>query len=56
MPGTYAHYAFGKKVLEQVDDEVSKIISKNIDLFFIGLHGPDIFFYYKPILYHNPIN
>lgn len=56
MPGTYAHYAFGKKVLEQVDDEISKIISKNIDLFFIGLHGPDIFFYYKPILYHNPIN
>lgn len=56
MPGTYAHYAFGKKVLEQVDDEVSKIISKNIDLFFIGLHGPDIFFYYKPILYHNPTN
>lgn len=56
MPGTYAHYTFGKKVLVQVDYEISKIISKNVELFFIGLHGPDIFFYYKPILYHNPTN
>lgn len=43
MPGTYAHYAFGKKVLDQVNNEISKIISKNMDLFFIGLHGPYIF-------------
>ena len=26
MPGTYAHYAFGKKVLAQVDDEIKNII------------------------------
>ena len=25
MPGTYAHYAFGKKVLAQVDDEIKNI-------------------------------
>lgn len=56
MPGTYAHYTFGKKVLEQVNSEISKIILNNIDLFFVGLHGPDIFFYYKPILYYNPTN
>lgn len=56
MPGTYAHYAFGKEVLDLVNDEITNIIVKNIDLFFIGLHGPDIFFYYKPMLYHNPTN
>ena len=28
MPGTYAHYAFGKKVLAQVDDEIKNIILK----------------------------
>lgn len=54
MPGTYAHYDFGKKVLEQSNNEVSNIISKNMELFFIGLHGPDIFFYYRPVLYNNP--
>ena len=25
-----------------------------MDLFFIGLHGPDILFYYKPLIYNNP--
>ena len=35
MPGTYAHYAFGKKVLAQLDDEIKNIILKNMDLFFI---------------------
>ena len=54
MPGTYAHYAFGKKVLAQVDDEIKNIILKNMDLFLIGLHGPDILFYYKPLIYNNP--
>lgn len=53
MPGTYAHYAFWKKVLAQLDDEIKNIILKNMDLFFIGLHGPDILFYYKPLIYNN---
>lgn len=56
MPGTYAHYAFGKEVLSHTDDEISKIISKNMDLFFIGLHGPDILFYYKPLTIVNAVN
>ena len=25
-----------------------------MDLFFIGLHGPDILFYYKTLIYNNP--
>lgn len=28
MPGTYAHYAFWKKVLAQLDDEIKNIILK----------------------------
>ena len=36
MPGTYAHYAFGKEVLSHTDDEISKIISKNMDLFLLS--------------------
>lgn len=48
MPETYAHYAFGREVLKKVDFSLKEIILRNIDLYNIGLHGPDIFFYYKP--------
>ncbi|HAQ41751.1 MAG TPA: hypothetical protein DCM73_13575 [Clostridiales bacterium] len=49
MPATYAHYMFGHEVLKLLDDDVQKIINGNIGLYNIGLHGPDILFYYKPL-------
>nr|WP_312576097.1 zinc dependent phospholipase C family protein [Sedimentibacter sp.] len=55
MPATYAHYTFGQQVLNQLDGELKRIVSNNLDLFHIGLHGPDILFYYKP-LNSNTIN
>ncbi len=55
MPTTYAHYTFGKKVLNELNDELGELIKGNIDLYNIGLHGPDILFYYKP-LQSNKVN
>lgn len=50
MPTTYAHYTFGKEVLKELkEDDLKQIINKNIDLYNIGLHGPDILFYYNPL-------
>lgn len=49
MPSTYAHYRFGKEVLEKINEDEKKIIERNIELYNIGLHGPDILFYFKPI-------
>lgn len=49
MPTTYAHYTFGQKVFKHLDEEIKLIISENMDLYNIGLHGPDILFYYKPL-------
>ncbi len=46
MPTTYAHDLFGQKVYRQLPDKVKEIIRKNGELYRIGLHGPDIFFYY----------
>lgn len=46
MPTTYAHDLFGQKVYRQMPDEVKKVIRENGELYRIGLHGPDIFFYY----------
>ncbi|MGN9134971.1 zinc dependent phospholipase C family protein [Clostridium sp. HCP1S3_B4] len=55
MPTTYAHYRFGKDVLNILPSEIQKIINENIELYNIGLHGPDILFYSKP-LNKNKIN
>lgn len=50
IPATYAHYCFGKDVLQRISSEKKEKIQKNIDLFNIGLHGPDILFYYRPYI------
>ena len=48
MPTTYAHDRFGREVYEQLPVNLKKIIRENKKLYLIGLHGPDIFFYYHP--------
>ncbi len=49
MPAGYAHYIFGEKVLNSLDNQYKNIIERNIDLYHIGVHGPDILFYYKTL-------
>ena len=48
MPATYAHYKFGQEVRKDLPEKENKIVEEFPELFMIGLHGPDIFFYYKP--------
>ena len=55
MPSTYAHLTFGLEVLDRYPEDRREIVWANMDLFLIGLHGPDILFYYKP-LHSNPIS
>ena len=50
MPTTYAHDRFGREVYEQLPANLKKIIRENKKLYLIGLHGPDIFFYYHPFI------
>lgn len=49
MASTYAHYRFGQEVLKVLPEETQKIVKANKGLYDIGLHGPDILFYYKPL-------
>jgi hypothetical protein len=49
MPTTYAHYKFGMEVLKKLNNNIKKVIYDNIELYNIGLHGPDILFYFKPL-------
>ena len=52
MPATYAHYRFGQDVLKALPDNYRKVLLQEEDLFNIGLHGPDLLFYYKPFSHH----
>lgn len=49
MPAAYVHYRFGKEVTECLPYVHRKLITANQELFDIGLHGPDILFYSKPL-------
>ena len=53
MPTTYTHYRFGKDVLLNLPDPYKKTALEKRELFDIGLHGPDILFYYYPVCYNH---
>ncbi len=55
MASTYTHYRFAQDVLELLPEYIAKDIYCNKSLYDIGLHGPDILFYYGP-LKSNPIS
>ena len=46
MPTTYAHDLFGKRIYRYLPEEIRQVLRTNKDLYRIGLHGPDILFYY----------
>lgn len=50
MPASYAHYTFGSKVLSELKNvSIKQLLLNHHDTYDIGLHGPDILFYYKPV-------
>lgn len=55
MPSTYAHYRFGRDVFAKLPQDIKKIIQGDEDLFNIGVHGPDLLFYFRPLT-KNPVN
>ena len=55
MPSTYAHRRFGADVLALLPDGLRATPEQHRELYDIGLHGPDLMFYYKA-LQTNPVN
>lgn len=49
MPAAYAHYVFGKKVYAKLPETEKRVICRGKDAFLLGLHGPDLLFYYYPL-------
>ena len=53
MPANYTHYRFGKCVLQVFPESLSDIVSHDLQAFYTGLHGPDLFFYHRPFSGHS---
>ncbi len=49
MPAAFAHDLYGRRVYERLRPEIRRFIKKNKDCFYLGVHGPDILFYYYPL-------
>lgn len=48
MPSTYAHYRLGQQVRQALSGPQREAVEAWPALYLIGLHGPDILFYYHP--------
>lgn len=55
MPTSYAHYKFGQEVKSRLSGDIAEIIKEHSALYHLGLHGPDLLFYYNA-LKKNRIN
>lgn len=55
MPSTYAHLRLGREVLGRLEGDARAACEAHEDLYLIGLHGPDILFYYDA-LHRNPVS
>lgn len=49
MPSAYAHYRFGSDMLNRLPEELRRRIEPHRALYDIGVHGPDILFYFHPL-------
>ena len=51
MPTTYAHHRFGEECISVMPEHLQQIVREHRDLYDIGVHGPDIFFY--DLIHHD---
>lgn len=49
MPSLYAHYTFGQRVRKLLPEEMQVCISMFEDQYNLGLQGPDVLFFYRPL-------
>lgn len=49
MPAVYAHRVFGDAIINTLSHSLFERLEPHLPLFRMGLHGPDLLFYYKPL-------
>ena len=55
MPSSYTHHRFGQAVRARLTGEARAAVETYPELYLIGLHGPDLLFYYRGYG-QNPVN
>ena len=50
MPWTYAHYRFGAAMLKAMPADIRRSVNRFRQLYDVGLHGPDIFYFSTPLV------
>lgn len=55
MPGLISHYICGQAVIDKLDEKSKRYIQAYRQIFNVGTQGPDIFFYYYPMLIRKKI-
>lgn len=48
MPANYAHYRFGAAMMDKMPGDIRRTVKRYRRLYDVGLHGPDIFYYFAP--------
>lgn len=49
MPAAFAHDLYGRRVYLEVDPKVKRIIRKERYCYLLGVHGPDLLFFYRAL-------
>lgn len=49
MPSIYAHFRFGDQAAKLLPEPMQRSIARFPQLFSLGVHGPDFFFFYQPL-------
>lgn len=49
MPSAYAHFRFGDQVAQTLPESLQNSIHRFPQLFSVGVHGPDLFYFYQPL-------
>lgn len=55
MPSHYAHYRFGTRVISMLPPQIQRSVRRFRQLYDVGLHGPDIFFYHNILFRDNVV-
>lgn len=51
MPASYAHHRFGELAFPMLSSPMRKKIQRFRQLYDVGQHGPDFFFYFQPLFH-----
>lgn len=49
MPSAYAHFRFGDQAAQTLPEALQNSIQRFPQLFSVGMHGPDLFYFYQPL-------